>query len=211
MSLISKILNFLLTGSGYFALFFRVFLFFFIYILNLVIVNGILNDSGLKGIPFTIALVVIITPLIFLEVYIFWVKILKRPWKTIGVNINSKTPINYLKGFLLSVIFFAFIFGIQMALGFVKIESFAWNRADYSDSLLNLIDTLIRYLALGFGEEIAFRGFIYQDFKTKFKLSPTILLTGIFFSLSHFSTSWEFIISGYSSNCILGVVKNIFR
>ncbi len=127
------------------------------------------------------------------------------------MGIDSKTPKQVLTGFLFGAIAMVAIFGIQILLGFIKIDRFVWQDANIQKSVLNIIDSIILYSAAAFLEEIAFRGYIYQEFKSKFNIYISLLLSGLLFDFTHvFNAGFglDFVIQGIIASAFFLLLRN---
>jgi len=88
-------------------------------------------------------------------------------------------------GLALGLLLMASIFGLEWALGWVRVQGFAWQR----QSPMTLVGVLLGYASfhtfVAFSEELAFRGYILQNLRKEWGTPVALLASSFLFALLH--------------------------
>jgi hypothetical protein len=88
-------------------------------------------------------------------------------------------------GLALGLLLMAFIFGLEWALGWVRVEGFAWQRQPPMTLFGILLGYASFYTVVAFSEEIAFRGYILQNLREEWGTPVALLASSLLFALLH--------------------------
>lgn len=88
-------------------------------------------------------------------------------------------------GLALGLLLMAFIFGLEWALGWVRLQGFAWQRRPPMTLIGVLLGYASFYTFVAFGEEIAFRGYILQNLRQDWGTPVALLASSFLFALLH--------------------------
>jgi membrane protease YdiL (CAAX protease family) len=87
----------------------------------------------------------------------------KRSFVSLGLKPDRHAPVELSVGFLISGIQMASVFLAELALGWIRIEGWSIADAGAGAALGGLIGWVLVYVAVGFYEEITFRGYYLQN------------------------------------------------
>ncbi len=103
----------------------------------------------------------------------------------LGLQRSKRWPREIGTGLTLGFLLIAFIFLLEWALGWVRVQGFAWQR----QAPMTLVGALLGYVAfytfVAFGEELAFRGYILQNLCQGWGTPVALLTSSFFFALLH--------------------------
>jgi membrane protease YdiL (CAAX protease family) len=88
-------------------------------------------------------------------------------------------------GLALGFLLMAFIFGLEWALGWVRVQGFAWHRQPPMNLIAILLGYLAFYIVVAFGEELAFRGYIFQNLRKEWGSLVALLVSSFLFAFLH--------------------------
>ncbi len=88
-------------------------------------------------------------------------------------------------GLALGFLLMAFIFGLEWALGWVRVQGFAWNRQPPMALIGVLLGYASFYTFVAFSEELAFRGYILQNLRKEWGTLVAVLASSFLFALLH--------------------------
>ena len=119
--------------------------------------------------------------------YLFRRYVDKRPWRGIALTpFRQGLPLALL-GFVLGGLMLGLVFVIDYAFGWIHIVSTEFSISGITFSLGVVIANLLGGSILpGFTEELAFRGYTFQNLGERFPLWLAVLTTGVLFGLFHF-------------------------
>ncbi len=164
-----------------------------------VIVAGIAfvnSDLVGGGIPeeLLLALTVIVAlPAVTLSVWIARRGIDRRTFRSLGLELKVPAARDMLVGFLIPAPLFALIFIIQWGLGWLTIEGWGWAAGSFALTMLGVLLGLVGFFAVGFYEELLFRGYYLQNLRDGSGLAIALFLSSAVFALAHlgnFSSSF---------------------
>ena len=164
-----------------------------------VIVAGIAfvnSDLVGGGIPeeLLLALTVIVAlPAVTISVWIARRGIDRRTFGSLGLELKVPAARDMLVGFLIPAPLFALIFIIQWGLGWLTIEGWGWAAGSFALTMLGVLLGLVGFFAVGFYEELLFRGYYLQNLRDGSGLAIALFLSSAVFALAHlgnFSSSF---------------------
>lgn len=138
---------------------------------------------------------IVVSRLLFATVYILGMltltyfyrrKVDQRPWSGMGLPALRRNWHFLVGGFLLCVLIFLQFFCVDLAAGFVRIDGDEITASGVWLSMIYALASLIFCVGIGFGEELAFRGYIFQNLGERFPLWLVTLIDVALFGLLHF-------------------------
>jgi len=144
----------------------------------------------------------------------FLVRVIERSsftWEVVGLNWRNNSPLAILLGAILALGLFIAIVLTGHILGF--------SGSSLSTSMLGvsvpiLLQKLVLYLAMGFGEEIVFRGYIQTRLVKQYRAIWGVLATSVVFTLLHqisYRLSPVVILSGVMLWTTIGVLYHLSK
>jgi membrane protease YdiL (CAAX protease family) len=103
-------------------------------------------------------------------------------WEAVGLNWRKNSPLAILLGAILALGLFIAIVLTGQFLGF---SSSALDTSMLGVSIPILLQNAVLYLAMGFGEEIVFRGYVQTRLVTQYGAIWGVLATSVVFTLLH--------------------------
>ncbi len=120
------------------------------------------------GIPEALLLalsIIVALPAVTLSVWIARRALDRRSFVTLGLNLEAPAARDLLVGFMIPAPLFALIFIAQWGLGWLTIEGWGWAEGSFVLTMLGVALGLVGFLAVGFYEELLFRGYYLQNLK----------------------------------------------
>lgn len=120
----------------------------------------------------------------------------KRPLSGIGLAFNKKWGRDFLLGLSIALIAQSLIFLIEWQSGWLQIKGFAWNTVHYTAWYTPILYAFLQMLAVGFYEEVFFRGYALKNLAEGFTfgglnhnigLIIAVVFTSVIFGLAHLS------------------------
>lgn len=179
------------TGDRRLNLFWRVFLYICgVFVLD--VASGILAEVvvALLRLPQTLlqpVSVIFLIPSIFGFTYFFRVRVDRRPWRGVALTPLAGAPLLALLGVLLGAFMLGLLFIVEYALGWIQIAGTELNSSGIAGALSLVLLGLVFAGATGFVEELAFRGYVFQNLGRDLPLWVAMLITGVLFGLLHFT------------------------
>jgi uncharacterized protein len=109
----------------------------------------------------------------------------RRKIVSLGLTINIDMVKDLLIGFLIPALMMGLIFILEWYLGWLKINSFAWNSASFQKVILPLGSTFVLYIAVAWQEELLSRGYHLQNLEDGINTLWGVILSSLIFSLLH--------------------------
>jgi len=123
----------------------------------------------------------------------------------LGLQRSKRWPREIGTGLVLGLFLMAFIFGLEWALGWVRVQGFAWHR----QPLMTLVGVLLGYASfytfVAFSEELAFRGYILQNLREEWGTPVALFASSFLFALLH-GLNPNFTLLGLVGIALAGVV-----
>ncbi|MGQ9832606.1 MAG: lysostaphin resistance A-like protein [Candidatus Villigracilaceae bacterium] len=124
---------------------------------------------------------VIVTGSVFLAI-----KLLdRRPIVAIGLKLNRRVAVDLLAGIVITFFMMGFIFIIQLLLGWLTFERFAWQTDPLQTVLIQTVGAFVVFLFVGWTEELLSRGYHLQTIASGLNLTWGIILSSAVFGLLH--------------------------
>lgn len=109
----------------------------------------------------------------------------RRSISSLGLEWGPFTIRDLTVGFLIPLLLFALTFLLQWGLGWLKIEGWGWADSGLALNMLGVLLGLIGFIAVGFYEELLFRGYYLQNLRDGTGLVLALLLTSLLFAVAH--------------------------
>jgi len=120
----------------------------------------------------------------------------KKTFISLGLKLDNPAVKDFFAGFVISGVMIGTIFIIFIVSGLSEIQDIIWN----SPGISAVSDLLLWFfgigLAVGWSEELAFRGYLLQNMKDGMGLFWAVLISCILYSLLHLSNPNSTILSG---------------
>jgi membrane protease YdiL (CAAX protease family) len=109
----------------------------------------------------------------------------QRTVGSLGLTINRRMFFDLFIGLGIAALMLSLIFLIEWLAGWVEIKSMAWNTTQSSVWILGLLGWLGYFIAIGFQEELIFRGYQLQNLIEGLDLPKGLLISSLFFTIAH--------------------------
>lgn len=106
----------------------------------------------------------------------------KRPFRSVGLHFSAGWGKQLTQGVLFGSGMMSFIYVIEYASGLVVIE---FRDLSLHQSLVIFANSIGLYIAVGYGEELMFRGYLFQSFVEGTNKIVATLTISLFFALAH--------------------------
>ncbi len=110
----------------------------------------------------------------------------RKSIKSLGLRLNQRMLLDLLVGFIIPFGQFLVIFGISVLLGWTRSTGFAWQSNPVSSVIGSVLIGLLTFLAVGWTEELMFRGYLLQNLEEGTNLFWALVISSAFFSVGHF-------------------------
>ena len=149
-------------------------------------VNSDLVGGGSIPEELLLALTVIVAlPAVTLSVWIARRGLDRRSFSSLGLELKATAVRDLVVGFLIPALLFALIFILQWGLGWLTIEGWGWAAGSFTLTMLGVLLGLVGFFAVGFYEELLFRGYYLQNLRDGTGLSIALFLSSAIFALAH--------------------------
>jgi len=147
----------------------------------------------------------------------------RRTIGSLGIQISPRLFLDLLAGFLIAGLMQALIFGLELSLGWLEIEAFAWDHANSPylfDNLPLSIEAqnglyvagtvliwLLYFTLVGWNEEFLFRGYRLQNISEGLNPLWGLILSSLWFGAAHWlnpGASWKSMIGIFLAGIFLG-------
>ncbi|MFZ5821625.1 MAG: CPBP family intramembrane glutamic endopeptidase [Chloroflexota bacterium] len=109
----------------------------------------------------------------------------RRPVAAIGLELDRWVGVDILAGIVITFFMMGSIFAIQLALGWLTFEGFAWQTDPLQTVLVNTLGTFVIFLFVGWSEELLSRGYHLQTLASGLNLSWGVVISSAVFGLLH--------------------------
>jgi uncharacterized protein len=128
------------------------------------------------------------------SVYLARTRLDRRPFSSLGLGLSHQATRDFLFGFGLPALLMGLIFLFEWAVGWLQVESFAWQTQPPILILLGVFIAIIVFLLTGWGEELLFRGYWLQNLAEGLNWFWAVMISSIVFALAHSfnpDVTWE--------------------
>ena len=111
----------------------------------------------------------------------------RRTFTSLGFSLNRNAGVDVLTGILIAFVLMGVIYLIELSMGWLHFESFAWQTEEPSMVISQTLRYFLVYLLVAWNEELIYRGYILQSLVSGLNLRWGILLSSVYFGLEHLS------------------------
>ena len=120
----------------------------------------------------------------------------KKTFSSLGLKCDRLTIIDFIGGLIISAVMAGLIFSILFLTGHIQVQGIGWS----SGLLTGIFDLLLWFfgigLAVGWSEELAFRGYLLQNMAEGLGLWWSILISCVLYGLLHMANPGSTLLSG---------------
>jgi membrane protease YdiL (CAAX protease family) len=109
----------------------------------------------------------------------------RRPVAAIGLTLDRWVVVDLLAGIVITFFMMGSIFAIQLALGWLTFDGFAWQVEPLETVLVSTLGTFVVFLFVGWSEELLSRGYHLQTLASGLNLFWGVVLSSAVFGLLH--------------------------
>ncbi|MCD1296025.1 hypothetical protein CUJ83_13560 [Methanocella sp. CWC-04] len=141
----------------------------------------------LGSIEAQVAIVIVQNIVFILIAYLFYTKVDRKKFSpdSFGLRVRRDTLKLFGLGMLLDVVFIGSLIGISILTGQMSIVTTGFSVYPLSTIVMSFVLLLVATLAVGFGEEILYRGYIQSSLMEKFSMPVALCLASFVFVISH--------------------------
>ena len=148
------------------------------------IIMGLEFTDPLGGLPKYIELLITLPP-ILVGTFIARTVLDHRSIVSLGLRLNRRLARDLFIGFGISALMMGFIFLLEYLLGWLEIDSVAWNTTSNPEWVIGVLGGFVYFIVIGFQEELIFRGYQLQNLVESLDLRKGLLISSLFYSLAH--------------------------
>jgi membrane protease YdiL (CAAX protease family) len=109
----------------------------------------------------------------------------RRPFSSLGFMLGRRTWMDLLAGFLIAGVAMLSIYALERLLGWLTVQSVAWNGQSMVNILAGLLAMLIFQITVGWQEELYSRGYLLQNISDGLNTAWGVILSSGIFALLH--------------------------
>lgn len=121
---------------------------------------------------------------LLLATFLMLVYVDKRPFHSVGLALHRRLPIELLQGVVVGGAMISTVFFVELGSGLLSVE---FNVLTLSDMISVLFGGAAWFLIIGFGEELLFRGYIFQTLIEGVGAVAATIVISVLFGLAHLS------------------------
>jgi membrane protease YdiL (CAAX protease family) len=105
-----------------------------------------------------------------------------RPFKSVGLPLHPRLGVDWGQGILLSLLMISLVSIVEYVLGYIHLQ---WRGGSAGAIGTSLISTLLVFVWFGFGEELLFRGYLFQTLIEGTNQYIAVLIMSVLFGAAH--------------------------
>jgi membrane protease YdiL (CAAX protease family) len=105
-----------------------------------------------------------------------------RPFRSVGLPLHPRLGAEWGQGILLSLLMISSVFIVEYAFGYIHLQ---WRGDPASVIGTSFVTTLLVFLWFGFGEELLFRGYLFQTLIEGTNQYIAVLIMSVLFGAAH--------------------------
>jgi membrane protease YdiL (CAAX protease family) len=105
-----------------------------------------------------------------------------RPFKSVGLPLHPRLGVEWGQGVLLSLFMISLVFIVEYAFGFIHMQ---WRGSSPDAIGTSLVTTLLVFIWFGFGEELLFRGYLFQTLIEGTNQYIAVIIMSVLFGAAH--------------------------
>jgi membrane protease YdiL (CAAX protease family) len=109
----------------------------------------------------------------------------RRSISSLGLKLDGKTLPDLLVGIAIPFVMMGFIFAAEYALGWLKVDGFAWQDTPTQTIILYVVGAFIVFVFVGWNEELLSRGYHLQTVASGINLFWGVIISSSVFGLLH--------------------------
>lgn len=109
----------------------------------------------------------------------------RRSFVSLGLKLNTWTLMDLFVGFAIGGLIIGLIFYLEMALGWLTIDKYAWQNYPLEEVRGLMIGMLITFIFVGWQEELVSRGYLLQNLIDGLNVFWGVIVSSILFGLLH--------------------------
>lgn len=158
---------------------------FFLALLGLLANRGLGFISDISYAGFLLLGTLVTTLAITFSVYLARRFLDQRSFTSLGLQVNSQAVIDFLYGVGLTGLMIGLIFLGLWALGWLQIESFAWQVENWGSVTASILVMVALFTLVSWQEELLTRGYWLQNLSAGLSPSLGVLISSALFALAH--------------------------
>ncbi len=109
----------------------------------------------------------------------------RRSFRSLGLELGAGWPRDLLVGFAIPIPLFGLIYLFELGMGWLEFQSWGWAERGVLATAVGVLLMLLAFVAVGFYEELLFRGYYLQNLKDGINPTIAVLATSAAFGLAH--------------------------
>jgi hypothetical protein len=109
----------------------------------------------------------------------------RRSFRSLGLDRAAGWQRDLLVGFAIPIPLFGLIYFFELGMGWLEFQSWGWAERGVLATALGVLLMLLAFVAVGFYEELLFRGYYLQNLKDGINPTIAVLATSAAFGLAH--------------------------
>lgn len=110
----------------------------------------------------------------------------RRDLTSMGLSFSRRGLSELLTGIFAGFVFLSLIFLVELFMGWIHVQGWAWHNRPFADAMVSLYITVIITIEVVVKEEIITRGYLLQTLEEWMGLPTAVIISSIAFSLWHF-------------------------
>lgn len=129
----------------------------------------------------------------------------RRSFGSLGLRLDRRSPADLLAGFVIAGVIMGAVYALEVAAGWLRFDGWAWEVMPPGQLALGWLGGLLGFAAVGFYEELLYRGYQLQNIRDGMNTGWGVFLSSMIFALSHlgnpnvtwYTTLLGLMVSGY--------------
>ncbi len=117
----------------------------------------------------------------------------KRTFTSLGLKWDRQAWFDLLAGIGFAAVAMGVIFTLEITLGWLKFEGFAWDTIEAASVGVSLLGAAIAFIFTGISEELLFRGYVLQNLRDGVGMRLALFISSAMFGAAHLTNpnaSW---------------------
>ena len=143
------------------------------------------GTTGLSGLPYLAFTEIIEILTVTLSVYLARRFLDKRTFISLGLKLNKQAILDTLSGIGIAFVMMGLIFFLEMTLGWLSLDTFAWTIEPVENVIAQVLIFFIVFIAVGWNEELMSRGYHLQTIASGINLLWGLIISSAIFGALH--------------------------
>lgn len=109
----------------------------------------------------------------------------KKSFRSLGVGIDRRTVLDLAAGIVIAGLMMGVIFLLELALGWLTIEGFAWQTESSARLWQDVLNVVLLFVLVGWTEELLSRGYHLQNLVEGLNLPAGVIVSSLIFAILH--------------------------